>query len=446
MEGPELPATASSGSRGPGQNFADGILSSSLLQGSRDLANGASQEASGFEHWLSVGGADALSEPPGLRQPERSRSSVDTLLQQGVWEEDVPDRGGGSCGSQESLPPQGRRTLDSLVQEHWKAQASLPRDWPAAQEESIRQMEFLSACRELHASSGLGKLRSSVVMALERVPVWGDPALAVEHPSCRVLLPGQCVISDSMIAVKDTRLSRLYMGGWVASKGEEVLVELQDLELGPWWYQVVSQEVMEARQVPNHDARACGGVVLSPNEVCVVGLRCLVQGTRFLQLADGRGWLVESLPLGEMGALQPTLLECSSAHGLGAGMPLGSYKADIVLPADAGTGLEMGLWRYRLCGRPVVALGSRLYGTHVKPGQDIIVHMRLPAHSKVSILNRMWLRLSDGRGWIPEVDDEGRPLVQLVGRVSPLRSVGGPEDIAYVPVGRIFENWAANVS
>merc|ERR1719309_357115 len=79
--------------------------------------------------------------------------------------------------------------------------------------------------------------------------------------------------------------------------------------------------------------------------------------------------------------------------------------------------VEVGEWTYVVQQKPVLCLGSRQFGTFLTPGDIIKVDKRTTASGEKDenddILDRKWVRLSDGRGWAPLFGDDGSEQIKL---------------------------------
>jgi hypothetical protein len=231
---------------------------------------------------------------------------------------------------------------------------------------------------------------------------------------------------------------RLCRGNWVFEDtltGQPALALIEDIELGPWWYRNVSGQLIEVRQVPTRGNWARSGYVICPNEACVVTLRGKIFGVQFMLLTDGRGWIFEKYPFESGGkeVEEYVMVECDRPP------QLQPQKQDSVVASKTSStktqlprSLQTGSWIYKILDKPVLALGTRLAGAILDPGEQVHVNARISANgiktAEVSsqtndLPARTWLKLGDGRGWIPKVDEVGRPLVQFI------RGSDGPVDL-----------------
>lgn len=115
----------------------------------------------------------------------------------------------------------------------------------------------------------------------------------------KYLRPGQCFIVTVALEKEDTTYLKLADGsGWVFDRwnGRKMVLELDKVELGEYWYTCTSQDFVEVRSAPSVSEDCRSGWIMCPKEVTMVGLRCIVSGHLYLQLQDGRGWLFETQP------------------------------------------------------------------------------------------------------------------------------------------------------
>jgi len=147
----------------------------------------------------------------------------------------------------------------------------------------------------------------------------------------------------------------------------------------------------------------------------VVDLKARVRGITFVHLSDGRGWIF---------LVQPHL--DGKQHKRRAGNILEECEAEVtrgdkegdtlgMLPPTNGV-VEVGLWTYVVGIAPVLALGAKLNGTYIQPGDVIKVDKRAFSdgmHPTAGGSGRRWLHLLDGRGWVPERDGTGTEVVSL---------------------------------
>eukprot|EP00443_Scrippsiella_acuminata_P001739 CAMPEP_0115190322 /NCGR_PEP_ID=MMETSP0270-20121206/11966_1 /TAXON_ID=71861 /ORGANISM="Scrippsiella trochoidea, Strain CCMP3099" /LENGTH=554 /DNA_ID=CAMNT_0002603531 /DNA_START=57 /DNA_END=1721 /DNA_ORIENTATION=+ len=277
------------------------------------------------------------------------------------------------------------------------------------------QARFFVEC--LERGVDFGKLSPYVVMAQRCVGSRRVASVADGARTGVVLQPGELFFSQVIASVAGERFVRRWPhGDWLfETKGEErVLAKAEHLEVGPWWYRSVCTDLIEVRRVPSHGNAARAGFVVCPGEVCVVSLRCRVDGRRYLLLADGRGWVFESLLGDEIGDDTLVLVECDAQPQKHKDGSRGDSKA-----------LQTGCWMYQVLDQNVLALGSKLFGVVLEPGEQVLVNARISASGlakcEVSYeekafrcTDRRWLRLQSGRGWIPNVDESGTPLVRFV--------------------------------
>jgi len=329
-----------------------------------------------------------------------------------------------------------------LVQDYWKTHAQYPETWTTHQASRDAQQQFCQSFRENAAkilrrrspyatdeASGLINKLVYVVISLSKVGIRSRPTEDPAAKTGKCLEAGTCVVVDSVVTREGNRYLKLNDGsGWVFQhkQGLEVMAEMTRTEVGLWWYRVCCQEFVEVRKVPLVSDTARTGWVMCPDQVCVVGVRCLVHGIQFVQLADGRGWVFEKRPPGapEREFDAPAgprdgrvLIHCEDVTEA-------SQPENNNAPAKQATLLERGSWLYEALNDPVLILGTDKHGLFLQPGEAVQVDMRVSANGQLSkevssktttsVLNRIWLRLEDGRGWIPKTDTQSKPLVKFL--------------------------------
>lgn len=354
-----------------------------------------------------------------------------------------------SLGSYRSAGVQ--QTPGLQVQDYWKHFASLPVSWPVVRNMRTLQERFIREF-EQYAHVGTPKFGERVrclvfvVVSLDRV---GIRSSATQDPNAKtgeVLLPGQCVVVDTVVKKAGVRYMRLCSGGWIFDRlnGQPIMTQLQSIEVGSWWYRVESQDFVETRIIPVYENDARSGWVMSPGEAFVVDVRCTIDDERFLLLKDGRGWIFE-VTRGNDPMI--VMAECDEGQ-----IPASKEDGDIGERAKR-SGVEVGVWQYRILGKHILAVGSTLTGRLLRPGENITVNMRAPANGAKSrevstatnqtIRNRVWLRLSDGRGWIPKTGQQGQALVRFTG-AGQMGKVASPADSSGRDQG--VEDWMVGVT
>lgn len=335
--------------------------------------------------------------------------------------------------------------LELKLQDYWKTFATFPDTWPELELSRQRLQNFLEMM-SAGVKEGLNrycgetpKCLAFVVICAGTLALRSEPSMSSEHLTGEVLHSGQIVVADSVIArsknkflkVRGAQSNAAVEAGWVFERKGSVrcMAYVASVEVGLWWYRVVSQEYAEVRHSPSFSERVRSGFVLCPGEVCVVCLRCLVDDRCWMMLADGRGWIFEMRPPNA-----PRLIS-----GTEDGFPevvMAECTEDRVEPhvGEQQTGMqanavEVGLWEYEAVGN-VPAIGASLAGWVVPSGAKVVVDVRVPANGqrskekgaarrKPTVVNRIWLRLSDGRGWVPKTDLDGTALLKFVKMAAP---------------------------
>lgn len=219
--------------------------------------------------------------------------------------------------------------------------------------------------------------------------------------------------------------------------GYSVMAQMRNLSVGNWWFRVVCDEALEVCKFPSYSHPVSSGWVLSPGEITLVDVKARVYGHTYLHLADGRGWVRELrqttrasrrasfLSLiahtGEKEMEEATvLLKQVDAELAGGRSPDGDNLYDF-LPATDQV-VNVGKWSYSVGSAPVLAIGSKEFGVVLNPGERVKVDRTCYADGEEArrqrgatkfMTRRKWLRLSDGRGWVPETDVRGKALMRL---------------------------------
>mmetsp|Transcript_83462 Transcript_83462/g.131471 ORF Transcript_83462/g.131471 Transcript_83462/m.131471 type:complete len:496 (+) Transcript_83462:116-1603(+) len=265
------------------------------------------------------------------------------------------------------------------------------------------------------------KLLAYVVVSVDKVGVRSSPSLSEEAQTGEVLCPGQMVMVQSILNFDKTKFLKLSTGGWVFNRkgNTKVMAYVSNIEIGLWWYRVVSQEFAEVREAPSESERVRSGFVMVPGEVCVVNIRCLVENKSWMHLADGRGWMFEMRPESaptltgktDDGVREIVMAECKE-----------EISAELEEEQSHGKAMnaaEVGMWEYEIL-QSVLAIGASISGWLLRRGDKVFVDMRVPANGRKEVKNsaddpltRIWLRLNDGRGWLPKTDVSGTPIVRF---------------------------------
>lgn len=356
----------------------------------------------------------------------------------------------------------------NVLQNYWKQFATFPGYWPRSQDSRERYeaftKDFLSASTAVLAAGERIHCLSFVVVCAEKVGIRSTPTLSKDAQTGDVLVSGQCVVVEQIVSFEQVRFLKLNTGAWVFDRvGRlQVMEPMVNVEVGHWWYRVVSQDHTELRTAPTHSTRARTGQALCPGEVCVVSLRCYVNGQRFYYLADGRGWIFERRQSASGNRSPPSsprsprdepesrnelvLTECVEDKEEAEEEEVLTPRGDSENKPKKNA-VETGLWQYQVLSKPILAVGSSLQGKLLHSGEKVHVNMRVPANgekgkewsvkARTTITNRIWLRLSDGRGWIPKSDVDGEPLVRFIGV-----AFTGPPEITSARAGReSVEGW-----
>lgn len=317
--------------------------------------------------------------------------------------------------------------LEHRLEEYFKPHASWPH-FPKLEARRNRMKAFADQFHGGDFDSAIIRhcgemLRCSayVVVCVDKVGVRSSPSYDEAAQSGEVLHPGQLVLIDSILNYSGIKFLKLSTGGWVFNRKANIRIMsyVSNIEIGMWWYRVVSQEFAEIREAPSESERVRSGFVLVPGEVCVVCLRCLVEGKSWMHLADGRGWIFEMKPDNaptlsgktDDGVREIVMAECRVED---SGDVLEEEHG-----AKAMNAAEVGMWEYEVMEN-VLAVGASVSGWMLRRGDKVFVDMRVPANGQKEVKNatnnpstRIWLRLNDGRGWVPKTDLSGTQLVRF---------------------------------
>jgi len=231
-----------------------------------------------------------------------------------------------------------------------------------------------------------------------------------------IVAPGEPVVIERVQEMDGVRFLKVAdRQGWLFDSRDNLVLmsKMEDLEVGTAWYRVVCRELVEVRSAPVYDAAAKTSRLLCPKEIVAVNMKCRVRGALFCHLADGRGWVF----LLKKGASRTSthsshviLEECEAEFDEDA-----NFDPISLLPATTDA-VEVGSWNYVVGMKPVLALGTMPHGTHLSPGEVVLVNKRAFSHGDtpcLGIYHQHWLRLNDGRGWVPERGMDGKVLLEL---------------------------------
>lgn len=230
------------------------------------------------------------------------------------------------------------------------------------------------------------------------------------------VLPGQPVVVQQVEEKDGIRFLKLADGrGWLFDSKDNVnvMAKMEELEVGTAWYRVACKQLVDVRIAPVYDISARTGRLLCPGEVVSVDMKCRICGSHFAHLADGRGWvflLMFGANRKNPHSSHVVLTECEGEIDKNAVVdPIN----DLIPTNDV---VDVGNWTYIVGHEPVLAIGSVPYGTYLKPGDVFLVNKRAYAKGDAPGPHQrgvMWLRLNDGRGWVPMEGTRGEPLVRL---------------------------------
>uniref|UniRef100_A0A7S0B8X1 Uncharacterized protein n=1 Tax=Pyrodinium bahamense TaxID=73915 RepID=A0A7S0B8X1_9DINO len=139
-------------------------------------------------------------------------------------------------------------------------------------------------------------------------------------------------------------------------------------------YVVMCKDDVEVRASPTYADDTRIGHFLHPGQVVVTDDRRMVQGSWFLHLADGRGWVFET---------KDRLLVMTEAHGF-----------------------ERGLWHYSIvCDSDVETRITPTYSDDARTGLVLGPGDCIAVDERCSVAGARFLKLADGRGWVFETKD-----------------------------------------
>jgi hypothetical protein len=333
------------------------------------------------------------------------------------------------------------------LQQYFKSFASWPRHWPKIVKEKERFQQFVDTFHDGQHGQGLmhhlgEKLKSIayVVICNEKIALRSRPTAATDCLTGEKLSTGQLVVIDNIIQHKSIKYLKLRDSGWAFDQKQtkekgivRCMAFAECVEVDVWWYRVVSREYVETRKAPCFFPKARSGYILCPGEVVVIALRCFVDGRSWLYLQDGRGWIFEDRP-----PSAPSMVYTQGHHTRETVMQecdasMENYVERNKLPADAvaklaASGIEKGLWEY-VALRHVLIIGGSTTGHILERGEKCYIDLRVPADgqkqaairasatasqslatqlkAKPTVETRIWLRLDDGRGWVPKTHLDG---------------------------------------
>lgn len=348
----------------------------------------------------------------------------------------------GSVDSVQDLKEDPEVPAEALVPNYWKEFAGLPSEIQWASNIRKRHQEFVDSVEGANIAATGSKI--FVVVANQEVEFRSNPTFDDSARTGTTLLPGQCVLSERTVRIDHTRYIRVADKGWVfqSKNGKQILAPIDCAELGSWWYEVTCSNLIETRIAPVTGDWARSGIILCPSQVNVVCLRCAVNGESWLMLANGIGWVFEKTPSrAEEPSFQQTLLaECyaKSLPGRGVGsrndMQQAAFFEQSLGCQSVNSKLER--WDYEVVGNPVLALGNWQNGALLHPGEKVGVTVRATASGRSlstamtdsknsdEFVDRVWLKLSDGRGWVPKTNMQGTMHARFTGVRTSLQAEG----------------------
>mmetsp|Transcript_26759 Transcript_26759/g.48777 ORF Transcript_26759/g.48777 Transcript_26759/m.48777 type:complete len:531 (-) Transcript_26759:37-1629(-) len=234
--------------------------------------------------------------------------------------------------------------------------------------------------------------KNFVVICKDDVEIRASPTYADDARIGHFLHPGQVVVIDDRRMVGGSWFLHLADGrGWVFETKDRLLVmtEVHEFERGLWHYSVVCDDDVETRLSPTYSDDARTGMLLGSGDCIAVDERCRVAGARFLKLADGRGWVFESMG---------RLLVFSEVRSK---------------PQEARD-FERGLWHYTVvCDDDVEIRAAPTYSDEARTGLMVHPGDCVAIDERCRVAAVWFLRLSDGRGWVFESKDSRRVMMQL---------------------------------
>merc|ERR1719265_792496 len=148
----------------------------------------------------------------------------------------------------------------------------------------------------------------------------------------------------------------------------------QGSEGGAKNYVVLCKDDVEVRASPTYSDDARIGQLLHPGQVVVVNERRMVNGSWFLHLADGRGWVFET---------KERLLVMTEVQDF-----------------------ERGLWHYSVvCDDDVETRICPTYSDEARTGIILLSGDTVAIDERCRVAGARFLKLADGRGWVFETRD-----------------------------------------
>lgn len=139
-------------------------------------------------------------------------------------------------------------------------------------------------------------------------------------------------------------------------------------------FAVMCKDDVEVRASPTYADDARIGHFLHPGQIVVMDDRQMVNGSWFLHVADGRGWVFET---------KERLLVMTEAHEF-----------------------ERGLWHYSVvCEDDVETRISPTYSDDARTGIILYSGDCIAVDERCSVAGARFLKLADGRGWVFETKD-----------------------------------------
>jgi len=328
---------------------------------------------------------------------------------------DCDEEGDAAAGMGESAP-----------HSYWKQHATWLDNWPSLDRSRAAAGAFVAGW------SGRGRasnLQAFVNVCDQPVAVRSQPVDGSDAKTEVRVQPGEMVVVAKVVERQGTRYLRLASGsGWLfETQGRApVMARMARVAVGSWWFRVACGEALEVHAAPTF-AASPSGWVMSPTEIFLVDVKARVRGCMFFHLADGRGWIPElRQPAHPRGSAcsptwpdvdVPTLLVKEAEADL-EGRSAGWFNYSSIVPSTSDA-VEVGEWRYVVGELPVLAIGARQFGELLEPGESVKVDKRAfaggdapPGGGAWTAASRVWLRLRDGRGWVPETAPGGRALLR----------------------------------
>lgn len=302
----------------------------------------------------------------------------------------------------------------------------------------IRLTTGKATCPSSHSTRTLGELVlwGFVNITQQALGIRSVSSLDEDKKTGEVIKPGQCVLIDKIVEQEGIRFLKMVDGrGWVfdGNGKDTIMAKLEEVETGSSWYRVVGTNAVGIRKTPVHDDAAKTNKLLAPKELVVGNIKARVRGQTWVHLADGSGWVFVMLPgtKKDKSLADTVLQECDAEITMGA-----AYQDMFTLPPTTDV-VEVGDWTYIVGTDAVLAIGSKAIGTFIQPGDVIKVDKRAYQDGSVShasekgasdsvadskrpstigddaAVKRRWLRLADGRGWLPDKSLTGKDLVVL---------------------------------